>query len=365
MPRFLTLPSDSSTQFWPENTSARFRVHLPKPIDFDLNESYEVALCQFQYSHAYVNLPQRVSYFEIRRVSDARMARIRPPMVGAASVNSIDMDTTTTPEETESITYYYGTVKHGHYKSATDLTKGINEAITKALRTEYALPLSGRLNWNLEKAVPYIRLNENDDCSAFVRSEFFVYDEITNRITCDADNLGLIRRYTDMPDATIDRYSFIFHPEMCLRLGYTSNIPVDYQLGDHERGRGFYKAGDYYDDFGQAIEIKAGAVGESTVDHNLGFHNIYIYSDIVKESNTVGDTLQPCLRVIPIAEEKRNEMVLVEPTHMHFFPLRNNYIRDVEIVLRTDTGAIAPFERGSSVVTLAIRRSSPLDIIDK
>ena len=126
MPRFLTLPSDSSTQYWPHNTSARFRVHLPKPLDFDLNESYEVALCQFQYSHAYINLPERISNFEIRRVSDARHARIRPPMVVMGGANSLDMDVDRPPATDDFTTHYYGTVQSGHYKNAAYLTKGIN-----------------------------------------------------------------------------------------------------------------------------------------------------------------------------------------------------------------------------------------------
>ena len=359
MPRFLTLPSDSSTQYWPSNTSARFRVHLPKPLDFDLNESYEVALCQFQYSHAYINLPERIAHFEIRRFSDARHARIRPPMVVAGASNSLPMDVDQPAATGDFTTYYYGTVQPGHYKNAADLTKGINRAIMKALQTEYPAPIgSNRYNPSLDDTVN-VTHNVDQDCSAFIRTEFFIYDEVSHKIRCQSDNLELIQQYTDVSTATVDNYSFWFHPEMCLRLGYTKDIPQDYQIGDHERQRGFYQRGAYRT---LSPHIWSESVAESTVDHNLGFHNIYIYSDIMKDSNTVGETLQSCLRVIPIAEENRHQMVLVEPFNLHFFPLRSNYIQDVEVVLRTDTGAVAPFQRGSSVVTLAIRRASPLDI---
>ena len=88
MPLFITLPSDSSMKYWPGNTAARFRVRLPRPIDFDLDKQYEVALCQFQYLHAYDNVPDRICDFEISRWSDAQDARIRPPMVVAASTNA-------------------------------------------------------------------------------------------------------------------------------------------------------------------------------------------------------------------------------------------------------------------------------------
>ena len=364
MPRFLTLPSDSSTQYWPDNTSSHFRVHLSKPLDFDLNESYEVALCQFQYSHAYVNLPERIANFEIRRFSDARHAKITPPMVVAS--NTIDISDTDTAMDTQQppsvgnfSSYYYGTVQPGHYKNAADLTKGINRAIMKALESEYDVQIgSDRYNSALDRTAT-VTQNVDEDCSAFIRTEFFIYDEVSNKVRCEADNLELIRRYTDVPDATVDRYSFCFHPELRLRLGFTGDVPTDYQLGDHERHSGFYNRGDY---LGVMTQIYSGQVGESTVDHNLGFHNIYIYSDIMKESNTVGETLQSCLRVVPIADENRNQMVLVEPLTLQFFPLRSNHVQDVEIVLRTDTGAVTPFQRGNSVVTLVIRRASPLDI---
>ena len=82
----------------------------------------------------------------------------------------------------------------------------------------------------------------------------------------------------------------------------------------------------------------------------------------MKESNSVGETLQPCLRVVPVTDEARHLMVYYEPRNLHFFPLRSNYIHDVEVVLRTDTGDPVPFNRGSSVVTLVVRRASPLDL---
>ena len=367
MPRFLTLPSDSSTQYWPNNTSSHFRVHLSKPLDFDLNESYEVALCQFQYSHAYVNLPGRIANFEIRRVSDARHAKITPPMLAASNalnaasnalnISDTAMDTQQPPATSDFSSFYYGTVQPGHYKNAADLTKGINRAIMKALEVEYDIAVSS--NRTLLGRAAKITRNVDDDCSAFIRAEFFVYDEVSNKVRCEANNLELIQRYTDVPEATVDHYTFCFHPELRLRLGFTKDVPANYQLGDHERHSGFYNRGDY---LGAQPQIWPGNVGESTVDHNLGFHNIYIYSDIIKESNTVGETLQSCLRVVPIADENRNQMVLVEPLTLQFFPLRSNHVQDVEIVLRTDTGAITPFQRGNSVVTLVIRRASPLDI---
>ena len=405
MPLFITLPSDSSMKYWPGNTAARFRVRLPRPIDFDLDKQYEVALCQFQYLHAYDNVPDRICDFEISRFSDAQDARIRPPMVVAASTNANAIEpmelgtppptgtdpptptttpipttpsptnttadtagteaTDTSPDDPLSVysysTYFYGKLKSGHYKNATDLIAGLNLAIMEALRTEYDDPWGTVRNDPLTgmPVVNKVRKNLDDDCAVFIRPEMFVYDEVTNKVRCEADNLQLIQRYTDHPKANIDLYAFNFHPEMLLRLGYTRKIPESYTIGDHERSQGSYARGR---NKLMNYRVYPGQVGESTVDHNLGFHNIYIYTDAMKESNSVGETLQPCLRVVPVTDEERHLMVYYEPQNLHFFPLRSNYIRDVEVVLRTDTGDLVPFTRGSSVITLVVRRASPLDL---
>ena len=81
----------------------------------------------------------------------------------------------------------------------------------------------------------------------------------------------------------------------------------------------------------------------------------------MKESHVVGESLQPCLRVVPIAEENRHQMVLYEPRNLHYFPLRASLIQDVEVILMTDAATHVPFERGSTVVTLAVRRCSPFE----
>lgn len=51
----LTLPSDSSFEYFPHNTVARFRVQLPQEYNFD--GDYEVGLTQLQYPHTWYNTP--------------------------------------------------------------------------------------------------------------------------------------------------------------------------------------------------------------------------------------------------------------------------------------------------------------------
>jgi hypothetical protein len=50
---YLTLPSDSSSKYYPENTAASFKTKLSDRIDLD--GQYEVGLAQFIYPHSWYN----------------------------------------------------------------------------------------------------------------------------------------------------------------------------------------------------------------------------------------------------------------------------------------------------------------------
>jgi hypothetical protein len=50
---YLTLPSDSSSKYFPENTTASFKTKLSDRIDLD--GEYEVGLAQFIYPHSWYN----------------------------------------------------------------------------------------------------------------------------------------------------------------------------------------------------------------------------------------------------------------------------------------------------------------------
>jgi len=49
----VTLPSDSSTDSYPNNTASRFTVKLPDRIELD--GDFEVGLAEFMYPHTWVN----------------------------------------------------------------------------------------------------------------------------------------------------------------------------------------------------------------------------------------------------------------------------------------------------------------------
>jgi hypothetical protein len=56
---YLTLPSNSSMSFYPENTLSSFTTRLPNSIDLD--GDWEVGLVEIQYPHNWYNVPMELS----------------------------------------------------------------------------------------------------------------------------------------------------------------------------------------------------------------------------------------------------------------------------------------------------------------
>ena len=99
----------------------------------------------------------------------------------------------------------------------------------------------------------------------------------------------------------------------------------------------------------------ATAPREADLDH--GFHNLYVYCDIV-ESQCVGNAQVPLLRVVPV-EGKDGERVSRTFVSPQYLPVSRKEFESIEVNIRRDTGEIVPFETGRLLVTLHFRRSSP------
>jgi hypothetical protein len=54
---YLTLPSNSSMDYIPDNTLTNFTTRLPQMMDLD--GSWEIGLAEIQYPHSWYNIKQR------------------------------------------------------------------------------------------------------------------------------------------------------------------------------------------------------------------------------------------------------------------------------------------------------------------
>ena len=75
--------------------------------------------------------------------------------------------------------------------------------------------------------------------------------------------------------------------------------------------------------------------------------SIYVYCNIV-QPQIVGNTSVPLLRTIPVGG-KSGDVITKTFTNMQYVPVQTKSFEDIEILLRTDTGDLVPFERGKVI----------------
>lgn len=93
-------------------------------------------------------------------------------------------------------------------------------------------------------------------------------------------------------------------------------------------------------------------------DISEGFSALYIYSDVI-QSQVVGDTLAPLLRVVPIelkSPPPLNNWIRFE--HIQYLPINKSQSDTIEVNIRRDNGNVVPFESGKVVLTLHFKRQS-------
>lgn len=93
---------------------------------------------------------------------------------------------------------------------------------------------------------------------------------------------------------------------------------------------------------------------DSIVDLSLRTHNLFIYTNIVKET-LVGNTYMPLLRTVPTLDKNRGTYVSKNYTDPHYLPLSSNYIKHITIDIRDDQGQNIKFQSGKITVKLHFR----------
>ena len=98
---YITLPSNASMDFYPNNTASNYIIHMPRT--FYLQGKYEVALAEIQYPHTWKTMTDKDEFYMMIRPND----------------------------DAEDITPV--SIPIGYYKSVEDLVHEINDCILEAL----------------------------------------------------------------------------------------------------------------------------------------------------------------------------------------------------------------------------------------
>ena len=74
---YMTLPSNSSTNYYPENTLANYKTKLPQL--FDLNGEWEVGLSEIQFPITWYNLAEEETHLFVQRLDNKQYQNVSPP----------------------------------------------------------------------------------------------------------------------------------------------------------------------------------------------------------------------------------------------------------------------------------------------
>lgn len=96
------------------------------------------------------------------------------------------------------------------------------------------------------------------------------------------------------------------------------------------------------------------------VDLNIGYNNLYIYSDIV-DYTLVGDTESPLLRIIEYEQSNKiNNNYHIEFQNYHYLPVSKSDFDEISILIRGDTGETIRFIKGITIIILHFRKKKNL-----
>ena len=109
--------------------------------------------------------------------------------------------------------------------------------------------------------------------------------------------------------------------------------------------------------FSSNTRISSTSIAEREADLEQGFHDLYVYCDIV-QAQFVGDALVPLLRIVPV-EGDDGRRVSKSFERPHYLPVSRSEFETIEVNIRRDTGESVPFELGKVLLTLHFRQSRP------
>lgn len=109
--------------------------------------------------------------------------------------------------------------------------------------------------------------------------------------------------------------------------------------------------------FPTSVLIDKTTTAKQEVDLDFGFHNLYVYCDVV-QSQLVGDSQVPLLRVVPV-EGRDGERITRSFMSPQYLPIGKKQFDSIEVNIKRDTGIKVPFEFGRVLLTVHFRRTSP------
>jgi hypothetical protein len=304
---YMTLPSNSSLDYYPDNTLTRYVTKLPQL--FDLDGTWEVGLSEIQFPISWANINfVDVALFILVWYKNSEGQYDRSDWVNVSP-------------------------PPGHYESPEVLVRQINAKIER-----------------VEHRKNGVR---------------FLYNEISKKVTVRFDQLSLSETGLQFTRPLAELLGFDYERVTALRqidppsLDDTAAKTRQRRHNVVEEVRG-YKLKAVGGSGGYVRMVPEDALSytaSSVCDLQRGFYSLFVYCDIV-EPVVVGDVRAPLLRVVNISGKEGLTISRIYQ-NVQYLPIQRKQFDTIEIDIRDDTGEKVAFERGKVIVVLHFRRRRP------
>jgi hypothetical protein len=316
---YLTLPSDSSMDVFPNNKLCCFTAKLPQAFQLDHDAHWEVALVEIIHPTQIKNVSGNQTIFDVAIYNEKVQKELdaHDPEIGKKMSSKTD----NTPYST-----YRMRIPEGYYFSAQHLV----ETIAAVFEAQFGKALEKNQKWVEIK-----------------------YHPVARRFL-----LQFLKGHEGKPFDEKEDKHLPAHERKFMTIGFSAGL-FDI-LGGNKKYHG-ERTIHTNTDFGEAFR--------TPIELNVGLNLMFVYSDVV-EYNVVGHTAAPLLRVIPFKvdtaagayEEGGNTFhVHREFVHPHYLPVSKSYFDSVNISIKGDLGQDVPFiDKGKVTVKLHFRKKQVL-----
>lgn len=348
----LILPSNSSMNFYPDNTLTNFRTKLS--TSYDLQDEWSVALTSIALPTSRTSIdgptdgsvqyrltsdvdPKVMEEMQTERDADraehentikngrAGLAQnSQPPFVAIPRMES-DIVTPVWPKNKPLL--YLGSARPSWANMQIPLMNEISEWIE--MKYDSGNELVQCVNGNTQISGGRYR-----DMQALIA-------ELRSAIGLTADNearRGVIMRY----DEKKRRFSVTLRK--CTALAFSAPL---------SRILGFDKPFEVQNVRREQITV----YGDRAADVQTFHYNLHVHLDILEEQ-IVGDALVNLLYMLPMSHQD-GEYTYHEVEHLQYVPIKKKYFDEITVRLRGDGDEPVPFEIGKVVLSLDFRKDAP------
>ena len=374
-PFYITLPSNSSKDYYPDNKISEFRTKLKNALS--LPENWEMGLCELIFPANWDNVVRGGNNVTFRRQAGKITT---PDEVSNLRIEGVFHDITTllgalnqalNSEGKGDGTFTYITAENGK----NDEEGGVDG---------YVLPVTGNVKITLPEWISKITLDtqlahdlgmENPDITSTTVSTKTHMEGLPFRLY--SFTVHMKGKEMEFNDDMVRSYPIpeghYMSPEEILK-NVNALMVATFSLPKLGRREGFYFDNGYvgvklpYDGIEVELDWPLAALlgfeervvssiervtAEYPFDVKNNFYSLFIYSDVIKPQ-IIGDTYAKLLQVTP-APQRTNNIISHTFNPVQYVPLEKRHFETIEITIRNSAGDLIPFTNGLSIVKLHFR----------